>query len=63
MNLINTVLGDPKKNNLEEKRTYIMKMRLLFAGTTWMQHTVWLLLNDLDYEVKLSMDERSPFLE
>ncbi|XP_073841589.1 luciferin sulfotransferase-like [Musca autumnalis] len=35
------------------------------SGTTWMQETAWMLLNDLDYEgsTQLPLSQRSPFME
>eukprot|EP00095_Tigriopus_kingsejongensis_P012766 maker-scaffold725_size106157-snap-gene-0.15 protein:Tk12766 transcript:maker-scaffold725_size106157-snap-gene-0.15-mRNA-1 annotation:"sulfotransferase 1c3" len=33
------------------------------SGTTWMQHTMWMLLNDLDFGESQRVDLRSPFLD
>ncbi|XP_073836598.1 luciferin sulfotransferase-like [Musca autumnalis] len=35
------------------------------SGTTWMQETAWMLLNDLDYKgsAQLPLSQRSPFIE
>ena len=35
------------------------------CGTTWMQETVWCILNDCDFEAasKTNLEERVPFFE
>ncbi|XP_075161038.1 sulfotransferase 1E1-like [Haematobia irritans] len=51
--------------NYQVRPDDVFVLTYMKCGTTWMQETVWLLMNNLDYEQakKLPLTTRSPFLE
>ncbi|XP_075161025.1 sulfotransferase 1 family member D1-like [Haematobia irritans] len=51
--------------NYDVRPDDIFVLTFMKSGTTWMQETVWLLMNNLDYEQAktLPLTTRSPFLE
>lgn len=55
----------PQLLNYEVRSDDVFVVTFMKCGTTWMQETAWLLMNNLDYErsKREAVLDRSPFLE
>ncbi|XP_073841590.1 luciferin sulfotransferase-like [Musca autumnalis] len=55
----------PEMLNYEVRHDDVFVVTFMKAGTTWIQETAWLLMNNLDYEKskQVAVPDRSPFLE